>query len=41
MLVDAPDALEAVFEFQHEPAGDGGERLASYRTGVVLFRATV
>ncbi|WP_226483125.1 class I SAM-dependent methyltransferase [Natrinema amylolyticum] len=39
LLSDAPDGLEEAFEFRYESDGDG-ERLASYRTGVVLLRAT-
>lgn len=38
-LADAPEELEEAFEFQYESDEDG-ERLASYRTGVVLIRAT-
>ncbi|PCR91780.1 class I SAM-dependent methyltransferase [Natrinema ejinorense] len=40
LLADAPTALEDAFEFRYEPAGNGDERLASYRTGVVLLRVT-
>ncbi|NUC74202.1 class I SAM-dependent methyltransferase [Haloterrigena sp. SYSU A558-1] len=36
LLADAPVALEAAFDFRY---ADDGERLESYRTGVVLFRA--
>ncbi|WP_226004649.1 class I SAM-dependent methyltransferase [Natrinema salinisoli] len=39
LLADAPAELEAAFEFQYE-SGREGPRLASYRTGVVLVRAT-
>ncbi|WP_408956791.1 class I SAM-dependent methyltransferase [Natrinema sp. 74] len=39
VLADAPAALEKAFEFRHVP-DDDGERLESYRTPVVLFRAT-
>lgn len=40
LLSDAPAALEEAFDFEYDPDGDGGDRLSSYRTGVVLFRAT-
>jgi ubiquinone/menaquinone biosynthesis C-methylase UbiE len=38
LLADAPAALQEAFEFQYESGEQ--ERLASYRTGVVLIRAT-
>jgi ubiquinone/menaquinone biosynthesis C-methylase UbiE len=39
LLADAPAALEATFEFRYDDGGDE-RRLSSYRTGVVLLRAT-
>lgn len=39
LLTDAPAALERAFDFRYASDGDG-ERLESYRTPVVLFRAT-
>lgn len=40
LLADAPADLEDAFDFRYASDGEG-ERLESYRTPVVLFRATV
>ncbi|MDF9747202.1 class I SAM-dependent methyltransferase [Natrinema salsiterrestre] len=39
LLADAPAELEDAFDFQYELGGEE-TRLTSYRTGVVLYRAT-